>query len=53
MTKIYEIWPGRNRFFFLGCITGPVKDFFAYLSFYICLLAAIIPYSMFMITKIW
>lgn len=53
MTKLYEVWPGRNRFLGFGCITGPTRDFFANLVFYICALAAVIPYSIFMLSKIW
>ena len=53
MPKLYKAWPGKNRFLPCGCIMGPLKDFFANIYFYACAIIAIIPYSIFMLPKIW
>lgn len=53
MVQLFEVWPGNNRFFFNRCITGPIRDLFANLVLYICLIAAIIPYMIFMFQEIW
>ena len=53
MTRLYEAWPGRNRFLPLGCIMGPLKDFFANMYFYACAIIVLIPYGIFMFKPIW
>ena len=52
MPKLHEAWPGKNRFY-CGGITGPIGDLCANLYFYICVIGAIIPYSIFMFEPIW
>ena len=52
MPKLYETWPGKNRFC-CGCITGPLGDLCANMTFYVCAVIIVIPYSIFMVEKIW
>ena len=52
MPKLYEAWPGTNRFC-CGMVTGPINDFCANICFYICVVGVVIPYSIFMLEQIW
>lgn len=53
MPKLYETWPGTNRFLPCGCTIGPAGDMCANLCIYVCMLGALIPYCIFMLPKIW
>lgn len=54
MKKVYEVWPGRNRFCCSGkCITGPASDWLANSCYYICLLGVMIPYYIFLAGPLW
>ena len=53
MPRLYEAWPGTNRFLPFGCIIGPLKDFCANIYFYCCVLIVLVPYSIFMFQPIW
>ena len=53
MARLYNAWPGRNRFLPCGCIMGPAGDFCANIYFYACAIIIIIPYSIFMLPSIW
>lgn len=52
MTKLYEAWPGYNRFC-CGRITGPAGDICANICVYTCVMGALIPYSIIMVDTIW
>ena len=54
MSKISEVWPGRNRFC-CGLITGPCSwnDCSANICVYICLLICVIPTSVLVLPRVW
>jgi palmitoyltransferase ZDHHC9/14/18 len=53
MPKLYNIWPGRNRFLPCGCIFGPIADSCANLYAYACFITALIPYCIFILPTVW
>ena len=53
MARLYEAWPGTNRFLPCGCIMGPLKDLCANIYFYACAFIVLIPYCIFMFKPIW
>lgn len=53
MPKLYEAWPGQNRFLSFGCIMGPKRDTFANLAFYLCATWGLIFYGIFLFNDIW
>jgi hypothetical protein len=53
MAKLFEVWPGKNRFFCGCCITGSLKDCGANTCWYICALIVVILYCIFILTNVW
>lgn len=53
MPRLYEAWPGKNRFLPFGCIMGPLSDTCANIYVYICILGVLIPYFIFLFKDIW
>ena len=53
MPRLYQAWPGRNRFLPFGCIMGPLADMGANLYVYLCIIGILIPYFIFMFKTIW
>lgn len=52
MPKLYESWPGNNRFWF-GGISGPARDMGGNIYIYLCILGAVIPFSIVMFDIVW
>ncbi len=53
MPKLFEIWPGRNRFCCGRCMTGPAADCGPNLCWYICALIVVVIYSVLMLGSVW
>lgn len=53
MPKIYEVWPGNNRFYFNCCITGPGRDTPKMVFIYFCQIAMIVTFSIFFVKPNW
>lgn len=53
MPKLYETWPGYNRFLPSRCITGPASDSCYNVFVYAAFFSGIILYSIFLTTYIW
>lgn len=53
MPKLYEAWPGRNRFLPLGCVCGPASDWGANFYVYFCFIGVLIPYIIFILPTMW
>ena len=54
MVKVFEIWPGRNRFCCKGhCITGPLSDCAANSCYYVVAILIMVPYYIFLAPKLW
>ena len=53
MPKLYHSWPARNRFLPWGCIMGPIGDTCANIYIYMCIIAVLIPYFIFIFKPIW
>lgn len=53
MARLYDAWPGTNRFLRFGCIMGPLKDFCANMYFYACVVIVLVPYGIWMFRSIW
>ncbi len=53
MPKLYEVWPGTNRFCCNYCITGPRSDLAANSYWYICALLVVVIYSIFITGRVW
>lgn len=50
MPKIFEIWPGNNRFYCNWCITGPSRDLPGMIVLNLTSFTIIIVYSVFMVS---
>lgn len=53
MKKLYEAWPGRNRFLPCGCIFGPIGDSCANLYVYSLFIGVLISYCIFVLPDVW
>ncbi len=53
MPKLYNAWPGRNRFLPFGCIFGPASDSCANVYIYACFLIVLIPYCIWILPTMW
>ena len=53
MPKLYEAWPGSNRFYCNYCITGPIRDCAANSCWYVCAIIVLILYSIFIVGVVW
>lgn len=53
MPKLHEAWPGKNRFCFGCCITGPLADCGPNLCWYVCSIGVLIPFSIFITGHLW
>ena len=52
MPKLHETWPGKN--YFICCVmTGPIRDILAHIYIYVCVLGAVIPFSVVMFNSVW
>ena len=52
MPRLYETWPGRNRFM-CCCVAGPLRDIGGYIYIFVCFAAAIIPFSIVIFQVNW
>lgn len=52
-TRIKDVWPSNNRFFFGCCITGPSKNWPGSVCIYVCSLAALLSFSLFIAADNW
>lgn len=53
MPKLYDAWPGRNRFLPFGCVCGPSSDWGANIYVYFCFIGVLIPYIIFILPTMW
>lgn len=53
MPKLYDVWPGNNTFLFGCCISGPARQYGCIVYIYVCVLAIVIPFSIFVVGKNW
>lgn len=51
--RLYEVWPGNNRFCCKGCITGPASDWAPNMCYYCCVVIVMVPYYVFIAPDIW
>ena len=51
MPKLYEAWPGTNKFCCCRLITGP--HIYSGIFFYVFVIAVIVLYSIFILNKVW
>lgn len=49
MVKLHEIWPGNNRFLCGCCLSGPSREIGGIIYIQICVLAIVIPFSIFVV----
>jgi len=51
MVKLYEVWPGNNRFLCGCCVSGPGREIGGIIYIQICVLAIVIPFSIFLVNS--
>lgn len=53
MRQLHEVWPGRNRFLFGKCISGPASDCGPNLCWHVCATIIVVLYSALVLAKVW